>query len=241
MRIPQSLPPLLTPPQHTRTNCTHRLEQYKWKAVVTEIARIHKEGRPVLVGTTSVEKSELISSMLTEQGIKHRVGLLGLGDDPECEGGEGVKTEGGHLRHADGAGHQALGGCYILTLALTRVYHIGRGVSNSCVNRESSRLACRSERWAVYKCPLTNTHITQSQVLNAKPENVERESEIVAQSGRRGAVTISTNMAGRGTDILLGGEQGVPVCNNAPLFLRFGGWAGRRRLLTPTGGSSPTR
>lgn len=44
------------------------------------------------------------------------------------------------------------------------------------------------------------------QVLNAKPENVERESEIVAQSGRRGAVTISTNMAGRGTDIILGGN-----------------------------------
>jgi preprotein translocase subunit SecA len=43
-------------------------------------------------------------------------------------------------------------------------------------------------------------------VLNAKPENVERESEIIAQSGRRGAVTISTNMAGRGTDILLGGN-----------------------------------
>jgi preprotein translocase subunit SecA len=45
-----------------------------------------------------------------------------------------------------------------------------------------------------------------SQVLNAKPENVERESEIVAQSGRRGGVTLSTNMAGRGTDILLGGN-----------------------------------
>ena len=38
------------------------------------------------------------------------------------------------------------------------------------------------------------------------PDNVERESEIVAQSGRAGAVTISTNMAGRGTDILLGGN-----------------------------------
>lgn len=44
------------------------------------------------------------------------------------------------------------------------------------------------------------------ELLNAKPENVERESEIVAQSGRRGGVTISTNMAGRGTDILLGGN-----------------------------------
>jgi preprotein translocase subunit SecA len=44
------------------------------------------------------------------------------------------------------------------------------------------------------------------ELLNAKPENVQREAEIVAQSGRRGAVTISTNMAGRGTDILLGGN-----------------------------------
>ena len=44
------------------------------------------------------------------------------------------------------------------------------------------------------------------QLLNAKPENVERESEIVAQSGRKGAITIATNMAGRGTDIILGGN-----------------------------------
>ncbi|KAG6486679.1 protein translocase subunit SECA1, chloroplastic-like [Zingiber officinale] len=45
------------------------------------------------------------------------------------------------------------------------------------------------------------------EVLNAKPENVEREAEIVAQSGRLGAVTIATNMAGRGTDIILGGNS----------------------------------
>jgi preprotein translocase subunit SecA len=43
-------------------------------------------------------------------------------------------------------------------------------------------------------------------LLNAKPENVERESEIIAQAGRKGAVTIATNMAGRGTDIILGGN-----------------------------------
>ena len=44
------------------------------------------------------------------------------------------------------------------------------------------------------------------QVLNAKPENIKRESEIVAQAGERSAVTIATNMAGRGTDIILGGN-----------------------------------
>ena len=93
-----------------------KTEQGKWRAVANEIAQIHKEGRPVLVGTTSVEKSELLSNLLYEQQIPHNL-------------------------------------------------------------------------------------------LNAKPENVEREAEIVAQAGRSGAVTIATNMAGRGTDIILGGNS----------------------------------
>ncbi|CAM6100598.1 unnamed protein product [Calypogeia fissa] len=87
----------------------------KWRAAVVEISRMRKAGRPVLVGTTSVEQSEALSEKLSEANIPH-------------------------------------------------------------------------------------------QVLNAKPENVEREAEIVAQSGRVGAVTIATNMAGRGTDIILGGN-----------------------------------
>ncbi|KAK7278119.1 hypothetical protein RJT34_23144 [Clitoria ternatea] len=87
----------------------------KWRAVVVEISRMHKTGRPVLVGTTSVEQSDSLSEQLKEAGIPH-------------------------------------------------------------------------------------------EVLNAKPENVEREAEIVAQSGRLEAVTIATNMAGRGTDIILGGN-----------------------------------
>ena len=93
-----------------------KTELGKWRAVAAETAKIHKEGRPVLVGTTSVEKSELLSSLLYEQQIPHNL-------------------------------------------------------------------------------------------LNAKPENVEREAEIVAQAGRSGAVTIATNMAGRGTDIILGGNS----------------------------------
>ncbi|XP_050236369.1 protein translocase subunit SecA, chloroplastic [Mercurialis annua] len=87
----------------------------KWRAVVVEISRMNKTGRPVLVGTTSVEQSDALSAQLREAGIPH-------------------------------------------------------------------------------------------EVLNAKPENVEREAEIVTQSGRFGAVTIATNMAGRGTDIILGGN-----------------------------------
>jgi len=47
------------------------------------------------------------------------------------------------------------------------------------------------------------------QVLNARPDNVEKESETVAQAGLVGAVTVATNMAGRGTDILLGGNPSL--------------------------------
>jgi preprotein translocase subunit SecA len=86
-------------------------EEEKFDAIEEEIARIHATGRPILVGTTSIEKSEMLSERLKMRGIRH-------------------------------------------------------------------------------------------EVLNAKHH--EREAEIVARAGQRGAVTIATNMAGRGTDIILG-------------------------------------
>jgi preprotein translocase subunit SecA len=98
------------------SDVVYKTETAKWRAIADECAQMHEVGRPVLVGTTSVEKSELLSGLLAEQGVPH-------------------------------------------------------------------------------------------QLLNARPENVERESEIIAQAGRKGAVTIATNMAGRGTDIILGGNS----------------------------------
>jgi len=93
----------------------YKNERAKFNAAVEEIVECHRVGRPVLVGTVSIDKSELLSRMLKRRGIPHHV-------------------------------------------------------------------------------------------LNAKHH--EKEAEIIAQAGRRGAVTISTNMAGRGTDIKLG--EGVP-------------------------------
>ncbi len=87
----------------------------KWKAVLNEIDARHQAGQPVLVGTASVETSEMISADLKRRGIEHVV-------------------------------------------------------------------------------------------LNAKPEHAEREGETIASAGRKGAVTIATNMAGRGVDIKLGGN-----------------------------------
>jgi preprotein translocase subunit SecA len=93
----------------------YRSEKEKWKAVLDEIVEVHESGRPMLVGTTDVDKSLKLSDMLKRRGVKH-------------------------------------------------------------------------------------------ELLNALPEHAAREAEIVAQAGRIGAVTISTNMAGRGTDIILGGN-----------------------------------
>jgi preprotein translocase subunit SecA len=102
----------------------YRTEKEKWDAIVTEIVEEHEKGRPVLVGTVSIEKSEKLSTMLDRRGLKR-----------------GTTTGGGADKHV---------------------------------------------------------------VLNAKYH--AQEAEFVAQAGRKGSVTIATNMAGRGTDILLGGN-----------------------------------
>src|SRR3954449_3770202 len=95
------------------SDVVYRTEDEKFRNAAKEIKELHEKGRPVLVGTISVEKSERLSTVLRKMGVRH-------------------------------------------------------------------------------------------EVLNAK--NHEREAHIVAQAGRKGAVTVSTNMAGRGTDILLGGN-----------------------------------
>jgi preprotein translocase subunit SecA len=98
-----------------RNDQVYKTKDGKWAAVSREIEERHANGQPILVGTISVEVSELLSGRLTQKGIKHSV-------------------------------------------------------------------------------------------LNAKPEHAEREGEIIAEAGAPGAVTIATNMAGRGVDIKLGGN-----------------------------------
>ena len=98
-----------------RNDQVYKTKEGKWTAVTKEIVERHRAGQPVLVGTISVEVSELLSERLKRQGVPHTV-------------------------------------------------------------------------------------------LNAKPEHAAREAEIVAEAGQPGAVTIATNMAGRGVDIKLGGN-----------------------------------
>jgi preprotein translocase subunit SecA len=110
------------------SDLVYKNQYVKWKSIADECLDIYTLGRPILIGTTSVEKSELLASLLEEYGIPHNL-------------------------------------------------------------------------------------------LNAKPENLKREAEIIAQAGRKGAVTIATNMAGRGTDILLGGNVNYMARSTLKLFL----------------------
>ncbi|HYM45109.1 MAG TPA: preprotein translocase subunit SecA [Solirubrobacteraceae bacterium] len=111
VQVPTNMPMV----RADRNDQVYKTKEGKWNAVVKEIVARHSNGQPVLVGTISVEVSELLSDRLRKRGIAHAV-------------------------------------------------------------------------------------------LNAKPEHAAREAEIVAEAGRPGAVTIATNMAGRGVDIKLGGN-----------------------------------
>jgi preprotein translocase subunit SecA len=111
VQVPTNMPMV----RADRNDQVYKTKEGKWSAVVREIAARHAAGQPVLVGTISVEVSEMLSEQLTKKGIKHSV-------------------------------------------------------------------------------------------LNAKPEFAEREGETIAEAGAPGAVTIATNMAGRGVDIKLGGN-----------------------------------
>ena len=96
-----------------------RTERGKFKAIARKVKELNQKGQPVLIGTVSIEKNELLSQFLKSEGIAHTI-------------------------------------------------------------------------------------------LNAKPEYAEKEGEIIAQAGKKGAVTISTNMAGRGVDVKLGGNPNTP-------------------------------
>lgn len=96
------------------SDLVYKTERGKFRAVIKEVKEAHKTGQPILIGTAAIDKSEILSHLLSEEGLEH-------------------------------------------------------------------------------------------QVLNAKHH--EKEAEIVAQAGKKGAITIATNMAGRGTDIMLGGNS----------------------------------
>lgn len=167
----------------------YRSEKGKFFAVVEEIAEKYEKGQPVLVGTISVEKSERLSAMLKEARhflprLEARAQFMAKAIEkqsgPEWDRLKKALERPGSLRDSELEPHQS-----------------------TIPPKGNIRMAWDYLKKAVHTLELIRKGIPH-QVLNAKYH--EKESEIVAQAGRSKTITISTNMAGRGTDIKLGGN-----------------------------------
>lgn len=173
----------------------YKTEKQKFYSVVEEIAEMHELGRPVLVGTTSIEKSELVADLL---GTPQRMGeYLNRKIKRIIDELKNKKLEGDSINQ--------------LKKIFERPGLIDPAkLEKACQDfeKEFPKLGELADYlFSMLKTAKVVALIRKNvphQVLNAKHH--EKEAMIVAQAGRKGAVTIATNMAGRGTDILLGGN-----------------------------------
>jgi preprotein translocase subunit SecA len=172
----------------------YKTETEKFVAVVEEIAELHRKGQPVLVGTISIDKSERLSRMLKEPGpfLKRMATVCQWAAEELTR--EQLPDD---LRKP-------------LAQLVSRPAMLDERAAADLLSRLTAQapksvLVYRLE--AIVRLAQTIASVKAGvphNVLNAKYH--EHEARIVAQAGRFGAVTIATNMAGRGTDILLGGN-----------------------------------
>ena len=170
-------------------------ELAKYYAIVEEIIKEHKKGRPVLVGTTSIDKSELLANMLEkplytleilEKRIQRFINLM-------RNKGKESYLKADLMKLFDKPGNIQ---SEALKPFLTELTEVCTGEDLSFAFQSLVQAVSVTEQ--IKKKP-------KFAVLNAKHH--AREAEIIREAGKLGAITIATNMAGRGTDIILGGHK----------------------------------
>jgi len=176
--------------RHNLPDTIYKNESIKFYKVVEEIITYHKIGRPVLVGTVSIEKSEYISHLLsnpTEMTMHLRQKATRLLDVLQQDSKNGPQLLGKLGRDLEAPER-----------AKPELFE---ELADQAPEEIAQSLIGISETTRAVQAIMAGI---PHQVLNAKHH--EQEAMIIAQAGRSGAVTIATNMAGRGTDILLGGN-----------------------------------
>ena len=181
----------------------YRTSEGKLRAIVLEILRYHAIGRPQLVGTTSVDSSERLSDRLSSDMVRRVVQVSLIRRAWRLS--KGAKEEDyQHAPELEGLNAP------LDKLRMPELRRLGSqfGMTSMDLTDESNRegllelLNLEPKHWERLK-PVFDTGIPH-QVLNARKHT--EESIIIAKAGAIGAVTIATNMAGRGVDIKLGGE-----------------------------------
>ncbi|MBP6963667.1 MAG: preprotein translocase subunit SecA [Armatimonadetes bacterium] len=179
----------------------YKTEESKLRGLTLEILKLHCKLQPVLVGTRSIETSERLSGRLEAERLQLLAATFVLRAMLE----ESKKIDGDSKKQANQFLNQKFG-----ELTLGKLAPLARelGASLDMLKRENmERLAGMMELQDGEEMERLGECLAQGiehNVLNAKYH--EREAEIIADAGRLGAVTIATNMAGRGVDIILGGK-----------------------------------